>query len=74
MSHPINDEILDRLREEGEALGYTGEMLEMEFWEKELQRNPKARVLEVESWRRHPGRRILEKESQRNPGGGVLEV
>ena len=34
MSHPINDEILDRLREEGEALGYTGEVLEKWIWMK----------------------------------------
>jgi len=32
MSHPVNDEILDRLREEGEALGYTGEVLEKYIW------------------------------------------
>ena len=30
MSHPVNDEILDRLREEG-ILGYTGEVLENIF-------------------------------------------
>jgi len=34
MSHPVNDEILDRLREEGEALGYTGEVLEKWIWMK----------------------------------------
>lgn len=34
MSHPVNDEILDKLREEGEALGYTGEVLEKWIWMK----------------------------------------
>ena len=34
MSHEINDQILDRLREEGEALGYTGEVLEKWIWMK----------------------------------------
>ena len=34
MSHPVNDEILDRLRAEGEALGYTGEVLEKWIWMK----------------------------------------
>jgi hypothetical protein len=32
MSHPVNDEILDRLRQEGEELGYTGEILEKYIW------------------------------------------
>ena len=32
MSHPVNDEILDRLREEGEALGYTGEVENIFGW------------------------------------------
>ena len=32
MSHEINDQILDRLREDGEALGYTGEVLEKYIW------------------------------------------
>ena len=34
MSHPVNDEILDKLREEGEALGYKGKMLEKWIWMK----------------------------------------
>ena len=34
MSHQVNDEILDRLRAEGEALGYTGEVLEKWIWMK----------------------------------------
>tara|TARA_R100000005_G_C4994471_1_gene201457 strand:- start:749 stop:898 length:150 start_codon:yes stop_codon:yes gene_type:complete len=34
VSHPINDEILDKLREQGEELGYSGEMLEKWIWMK----------------------------------------
>jgi hypothetical protein len=34
MSHQVNDEILDRLRAEGEALGFTGEVLEKWIWMK----------------------------------------
>ena len=34
MSHEINDQILDRLKAEGEALGYTGEVLEKWIWMK----------------------------------------
>jgi hypothetical protein len=34
MSHPINDEILDKLREQGEELGYSGEVLEKWIWMK----------------------------------------
>ena len=34
MSHQGNDEILDRLRAEGEALGFTGEVLEKWIWMK----------------------------------------
>ena len=34
MSHQVNDEILDRLKAEGEALGYTGEVLEKFIWKK----------------------------------------
>ena len=34
MSNLVNDEILDRLKAEGEALGYTGEVLEKWIWMK----------------------------------------
>ena len=34
MSHEINDQILERLKAEGEALGYTGEVLEKWIWMK----------------------------------------
>jgi hypothetical protein len=34
MSHPINDEILDKLREQGEELGYSGKVLEKWIWMK----------------------------------------
>lgn len=32
MSHQVNDEILDRLRAEGEALGFSGVVLEKWIW------------------------------------------
>ena len=53
MSHPVNDEILDRLREEGEALGYTGEVLEKWIWMKFHQLPEGDKWKKIIKWKTH---------------------